>query len=113
MCRDTGTVTAQADSKTWALDLRTSKDGAALVWALMIHTLGSASKNCKGNDMLMTVVESQGVRVVAAFNGTYAETPTMPAEKAHKVYNMLAGLQDHRLAVIRLTTLRVYQVCND
>lgn len=63
--------------------------------------------------MLSTVIESQGVRVVAAFNDMYAETPTMPAEKAHKVYNMLAGLQDHRLAVIRLTTLRIYQVCND
>lgn len=63
--------------------------------------------------MLITVVESKGVRVVAAFNGAYAETPAMPADKAHKLHAMLVGLRDHRLAVIRLTTLRVYQVCND
>lgn len=70
------------------------------------------NQHIRGSDMLNTIIESQGVRVVATCNGTFAESPVMVAEKAHRLYDMLAGLGDDRLAVIQLTALRIYQVCN-
>lgn len=64
---------------------------------------------------MIRILQAKGdmTRVQVVYNGVCMDTPVIHIEQARKVYQMLQGLPSVQAALVRLTTLRVYQVCNE